>query len=1447
MTKKFNIKDIKERERRFAKGWGVKTYQAVDLYEHEKFGKAIKGKDANLPYSMDSDAWVQEDWFEYTGKDGAYDTDSIIFVEYDYSGKTPDQKNKNRLKSNNTKKSALNSTLEKSRERERELDAQLKDADKEYEKYKKAVQRAKTEEERIEKIALRDKALAQKEKAKKDLEKTRSSIDKTEKRINELELRAADLTEKIDLNSQINKGEREVAKLTKKIEGLKTQKAKDKVQEELNKATALLEENKTKYQALIGSDNGVVIKEKELRTIAHDTGFTVDKVEYSDKLKKELRKNATDKKLSKEVRKKNEELILARNKDEIKHYKITYKPITESAGKSRVGKMVMMADKKIDVNTGEILFEDVVAKELSKSSMGISDVLMNGGKTFDMPGFVSYNSLSQSALVKESADVSCFIEINPKNILVLDDVDCEVDAFAKSLYLDGNKNPKVTEAKWTKANNVLFDGQSLGDSSLFKGRKTTHMSLRQKYFKTSMVKVPLQESLRKVCKENGIDFETAYRIDAYGNKVMLKDVKMITTTNSTKFDKFAGDVFNSENPKKEMYDRWVKECEKQGNMFGICKVEHASKLGEYQQTSYQMINSINAGKTYSEVSKNMSEIVDENVTYLNKLKDDNSAFVQYLKDNADRKYSSEYDRWIDLLDRNADVMNTEDFKLFKSRILSEAKDNIISGKVQLKGDNLLIVQNPVEMIEHAVGVLPVENGKLVKEGFKSSFGTKDDDKYVRIWTKQYGNNEKITCFRSPHSTDANILLSQNKYSDKDNMLNFVCKDFGKNVIAVDDTKFAVQDTLASQDADGDTIFSTSNEKLFDLVEENSWQKSPITLNEVNKEKCSYKWKASDFAQKEINAADNRIGEVVNLEQTAQSQISHLRLMLGENKVTTKVNGKYITRELTSEEVAKIKKQIKELGDITNILDATSCIAIDNAKRVYEIKVPELLAHVRSQECWMRDEDGKILLPKFMENVKEGNVKTVKMDCTMDIMADTIEGKTVRKTYEKGTTKVKELLVGGYDNNKVNKAKVSKTIDSITNASKTIDGLYATVGNLTEDEKKEILAITDRIYAQLEDELKGNMNQETVQRIVDLVYGNASMKNVEVSSRVRGRVLDYLYKRDKEKFLNCFKEGVKIPSETSLKEIAATIMDDSHKASESLIRDVNKLHDEMIKDLNERLENVYYNATKGMTGEQVKKFLNGTMSREEQIAFNMQGYHSRISRLEAIKEEVDRVTGIVRDKSLDKMTNLFTDTIKESYYKHGFHIQESLGIGFTFGQIDDNLVKAILHEDFASQVYDKTMIRHFDKYTDDLREVIYKGMLIGKSNIAMRQDLEWVTGHSKLACERIIRTETTHFANAGEMLAYEESGIEKYVFVATLDNRTSPMCQNMDGKVFNVKDTKVGINTPPLHPFCRSTTIAYFDDDILSGMKRRAKNDPKSDSYVLDKNITYKEWKKEYVD
>ena len=50
---------------------------------------------------------------------------------------------------------------------------------------------------------------------------------------------------------------------------------------------------------------------------------------------------------------------------------------------------------------------------------------------------------------------------------------------------------------------------------------------------------------------------------------------------------------------------------------------------------------------------------------------------------------------------------------------------------------------------------------------------------------------------------------------------------------------------------------------------------------------------------------------------------------------------------------------------------------------------------------------------------------------------------------------------------------------------------------------------------------------------------------------------------------------------------------------------------------------------------------------------------------------------------------------------------------------------------------------------------------------------------------------------GTKLAYEELDIDKYEYLATLDNRTSAICQSLDGKVFKTQEAMVGVNYPPL--------------------------------------------------
>ena len=69
-------------------------------------------------------------------------------------------------------------------------------------------------------------------------------------------------------------------------------------------------------------------------------------------------------------------------------------------------------------------------------------------------------------------------------------------------------------------------------------------------------------------------------------------------------------------------------------------------------------------------------------------------------------------------------------------------------------------------------------------------------------------------------------------------------------------------------------------------------------------------------------------------------------------------------------------------------------------------------------------------------------------------------------------------------------------------------------------------------------------------------------------------------------------------------------------------------------------------------------------------------------------------------------------------------------------------------------------------------------------------------------------------NQATLDGYKEAGIEKYEFSATLDSRTSQICSELHGEVFEIKNIAVGLNYPPMHPRCRSTTIPIVDYENL---------------------------------
>ena len=115
---------------------------------------------------------------------------------------------------------------------------------------------------------------------------------------------------------------------------------------------------------------------------------------------------------------------------------------------------------------------------------------------------------------------------------------------------------------------------------------------------------------------------------------------------------------------------------------------------------------------------------------------------------------------------------------------------------------------------------------------------------------------------------------------------------------------------------------------------------------------------------------------------------------------------------------------------------------------------------------------------------------------------------------------------------------------------------------------------------------------------------------------------------------------------------------------------------------------------------------------------------------------------------------------------------------------------------------------------DLQNRIEKGIMDcvsrGVSKAELVKDLRQNMNIGFNQADRIARTELSYVQNQATKDKFIEAGIEKYQFLATHDDRTCDVCGELDGKIFYLRDARVGENYPPIHPNCRSTVLAVIE-------------------------------------
>ena len=318
------------------------------------------------------------------------------------------------------------------------------------------------------------------------------------------------------------------------------------------------------------------------------------------------------------------------------------------------------------------------------------------------------------------------------------------------------------------------------------------------------------------------------------------------------------------------------------------------------------------------------------------------------------------------------------------------------------------------------------------------------------------------------------------------------------------------------------------------------------------------------------------------------------------------------------------------------------------------------------------------------------------------------------------------------------------------------------------------------------------------------------------------------------------------------ERALRRLSDAEKIGDEYIKRVKSIYNKAFKDIDKEIASVYRNYSKdtGLDIQKLKELLTKketdkvwkTLKRQGLDKYIKDNYKARISRLEQIQAQIYAKAKLIYPKEELEHTMAYKGVINDSYYKTVYDTQMGTGYDFSFSKIDKNMEKALLTERWSGKNYSERIWGNTDILAENVSEIVGSGLLEGRSLAKMSKELKERFKVNKYYAERLIRTEVNHFNNEADAMAYEEMGVDMYVFVATLDNRTSEICQTMDGKKFPYKDKEEGVNFPPLHPNCRSKTRGYLGEEYETTLKRRARNPITGKTEFID-NMSYSEWLK----
>lgn len=242
----------------------------------------------------------------------------------------------------------------------------------------------------------------------------------------------------------------------------------------------------------------------------------------------------------------------------------------------------------------------------------------------------------------------------------------------------------------------------------------------------------------------------------------------------------------------------------------------------------------------------------------------------------------------------------------------------------------------------------------------------------------------------------------------------------------------------------------------------------------------------------------------------------------------------------------------------------------------------------------------------------------------------------------------------------------------------------------------------------------------------------------------------------------------------------------------------------------------------------------------------QAYGSRLARLSSVYSQIDNVLSLLYAEQQKRTKVLLEELARQAYYDTLFNLHQYSGYGFGFKTLSKKQIEKVLHSRWYGHNYSEKIWDNREKLAKQVKKELIRNLLTGRPLRDASKSIEerFAVGYG--SARRLIRTESCYTCNQLQLLSMKEHGVERYIYVAILDLRTSEICRSLDKKDFAIDDAVPGKNLPPMHPWCRSTIIAYVPKELLTKMKQSAIDPVTGQRIKVPGDMTHKEWYEKFV-